>query len=68
KLEVKGKDKVYNYFNGKVVEGPGKGKPFASGSYTYTLNGDTWTEVYGASKYPWMRVKEKEKESCSQYK
>lgn len=62
KLEMRGKDKVFSYFNGKVVEGPAKGQEFQSGSFVYTLDGDTWTEVTETGeKFPWRRVKEDEK-------
>src|SRR5262249_906040 len=62
KLERKGKDREFSYFNGKVVEGPDKGRPFESGSFIYTLEGDAWTgvEKWG-EKFAWKRVKDKEK-------
>ena len=46
-----------------VVEGPDKGKKFASGSFVYTLEGDTWTEVTDTGeKVAWKRIKEAKKE------
>lgn len=62
KLEMKEKDKVYNYSNGKIVEGPSKGGSFPSGSYSYTLEGDTWTEIStSGNKREWKRVKGSDK-------
>jgi len=62
KLEAKGKDKVFQYFNGKVVEGAAKGEKFADGSFLYSLDGDTWTEITGSGeKFAWKRVKSQEK-------
>jgi hypothetical protein len=43
-LDVRDSKKVFRYFNGWVVDGPGAGQPFPSGEYVYTLEGDTWTE------------------------
>jgi hypothetical protein len=43
-LDVRGRDKVFRYFNGVVLVGPDVGQPFPGGEYAYTLEGDTWTE------------------------
>jgi hypothetical protein len=62
KLEARGKDRVFSYFNGKVVEGPAKGQPFQGGSFSYALDGDTWTEIDESGvRYAWKRVKQAEK-------
>jgi hypothetical protein len=45
-LETQGQNKVFRYFNGWVVDGPGAGQPFPSGEYFYSVEGDTWME-YG---------------------
>jgi hypothetical protein len=61
KLEKKGKDKYFTYFNGKVVEGENKGAEFQDGSYVYLLDGDSWTEILetGDGKIVWKRIKAK---------
>jgi hypothetical protein len=62
RLEAKGKDKMYRYFNGKVVDGPAKGEKFPDGSFLYSLDGDTWTEITDSGeKFAWKRVKSQEK-------
>lgn len=43
-LVTRGRDKVFRYFNGRVLVGPDAGNPFPPGEYVYTLEGDTWTE------------------------
>jgi hypothetical protein len=61
KLEMKGKRRVFSWFNGKVVEGVYKGQPFQDGSCVYELPGDEWTETlpFGDAKIVWKRIKEK---------
>jgi hypothetical protein len=61
KLEMKGKLRIFSWFNGKIVEGPYKGRPFQDGSCVYTLGVDEWTEVlpFGDTKIVWKRVKAK---------
>jgi hypothetical protein len=44
RLEERGPNKVFRYFNGWVTHGPGPGQPFPPGEYLYTLEGDAWTE------------------------
>jgi len=62
RLGMKGNEKVFTYFNGMVVDGPPKGTPFESGSYSYTLEGDEWTEIMtSGEKFVWKRVKVGEK-------
>ena len=56
---LKGKDKVFRWLNGKVVEGPEKGLPFESGSFVYLIEGDTWKEIpMPGHEYHWKRVKD----------
>lgn len=43
-LKQRGANKIFRYFNGWVMEGPGAGQPFPSGEYEYSLDGDVWTE------------------------
>lgn len=43
-LVTRGRDKVFRYFNGRVLVGPDAGQVFPPGEYVYTLEGDTWTE------------------------
>ena len=53
---TRGQSKVFRYFNGWVVDGPGAGQPFPSGEYVYTLEGDTWTEFGpGGEVIVWTR-------------
>src|SRR5262245_3886545 len=56
-LDVRGRDKVFRYFNGWVTNGPGAGpgQPFPPGEYVYTLEGDTWTEYDPGGVIVWMR-------------
>jgi hypothetical protein len=54
-LAVRGTNKVFRYFNGWVVDGPGAGQPFPSGEYVYTLEGDTWTEYDAGGPIVWTR-------------
>jgi hypothetical protein len=55
-VAMRGQSKVFRYFNGWVVDGPGAGQPFPSGEYIYTLEGDTWTEFgLGGDVIVWTR-------------
>jgi hypothetical protein len=54
-LTTRGQSKVFRYFNGWVVDGPGAGQPFPSGEYVYTLEGDTWTEYDAGGPIVWTR-------------
>jgi hypothetical protein len=54
-LAMRGPNKVFRYFNGWVVDGPGAGQPFPSGEYVYTLEGDTWTEYDPGGPILWTR-------------
>jgi len=54
-LTTRGPSKVFRYFNGWVVDGPGAGQPFPSGEYVYTLEGDTWTEYDPGGPIVWTR-------------
>lgn len=45
KLEMKGAGKVFRCFNGKTTKGLGKDLRFGNGSFAYTVEGDTWTEI-----------------------
>ena len=54
-LATRGQAKVFRYFNGWVVDGPGAGQPFPSGEYVYTLEGDTWTEHDPGGLIVWTR-------------
>ena len=56
-LDVGGRDKVFRYFNGWVIDGPGAGQPFPSGEYVYSLEGDTWTEYDPGGVIVWTRKK-----------
>jgi len=55
RLDVRGSNKVFRYFNGWVMDGPGPGQPFPSGEYVYTLEGDTWTEFDPGGPIVWTR-------------
>lgn len=55
RLDVRGGDKVFRYFNGVVLVGPDAGQPFPSGEYVYTLEGDTWTEFDPGGLIVWTR-------------
>lgn len=54
-LTVRNGAKVFRYFNGWVVDGPGAGQPFPAGEYEYELNGDTWTEFDPGGLIVWTR-------------
>ena len=54
-LTTRGQAKLFRYFNGWVVDGPGAGQPFPSGEYVYTLEGDTWTEYDPGGLIVWTR-------------
>jgi hypothetical protein len=55
RLDTRGGDKVFRYFNGVVLVGPDAGQPFPSGEYVYTLEGDTWTEFDPGGLIVWTR-------------
>ena len=55
---MRGRDRVYSYSNGRVTAGPDAGRRFASGSFVYTLAGDTWTEFDPSGQvFAWKRVR-----------
>jgi hypothetical protein len=55
RLEERGPNKVFRYFNGWVTNGPGPGQPFPPGEYLYTLEGNTWTEYDPGGIIVWTR-------------
>lgn len=56
-LDTRGAKKVFRYFNGVVLEGADAGRPFPSGEYEYSLDGDTWTEFDAGGPIVWTRRK-----------
>jgi hypothetical protein len=61
KLEIKGKQRVFSWSNGKIVDSEYRERPFQDGSFVYKLEGDKWIEMLPAGKgqIVWRRVKEK---------
>lgn len=60
KLEMKGKDRILVWSNGKIVDGQYKERTFKDGSFVYKFEGDDWVEMLprGGGKIVWKRLKE----------